>query len=249
MGWVQPLQLPSGVMTRTFGFPVKSAGVDLSKRREPPALGADTDECAATEPRTPAPVHRRMTSLVGGAWQDKDEAATVEVGAELLGELVAQDDWLPESMAECPPHGYPQNLLWCDPFERFSVVSFVWAPGAKTPVHDHRCGAWSACCAARRRRKPLSVTRDRRADAGRVLDPGARRCRDPAADDRRHPPGDERLDDCGSISIHVYGGNIGAVRRHTFDPATGKPSLFVSGYTNQIVPNLWDRSAEVRAAG
>jgi predicted metal-dependent enzyme (double-stranded beta helix superfamily) len=51
-----------------------------------------------------------MTSLVGGAWQDKDEAATVEVGAKLLGELVAHDDWLPESMAKCPPHGYAQNM-------------------------------------------------------------------------------------------------------------------------------------------
>ena len=29
------------------------------------------------------------------------------------------------------------NLLHCDPMERFSVVSFVWAPGQKTPVHDH----------------------------------------------------------------------------------------------------------------
>jgi predicted metal-dependent enzyme (double-stranded beta helix superfamily) len=55
--------------------------------------------------------------------------------------------------------------------------------------------------------------------------------------------------DCGSLSIHVYGGNIGAVRRYTFDPATGKESLFVSGYTNKVVPNLWDRSSEVRAAG
>src|SRR4051794_8765541 len=24
-----------------------------------------------------------------------------------------------------------------DPFERFSVVSFVWGPGQKTPIHDH----------------------------------------------------------------------------------------------------------------
>ena len=42
-----------------------------------------------------------MTSLVGGAWQDKDEAAIVEVGRTLLGELVTHDDWLPESMARC----------------------------------------------------------------------------------------------------------------------------------------------------
>src|SRR5215208_630635 len=56
------------------------------------------------------------------------------------------------------------------------------------------------------------------------------------------------LTDQGSISIHVYGGNIGAVRRHTFDVKTGEPKLFVSGYTNKEQPNLWDRSAEVRAA-
>ena len=79
-----------------------------------------------------------MTSLVGGAWQDRDEAAIVEVGRTLLGELVKHDDWLSESMAQCPPHGYAQNLLWCDPFERFCVVSFVWAPSGCTPVHDHQ---------------------------------------------------------------------------------------------------------------
>jgi len=37
------------------------------------------------------------------------------------------------------------------------------------------------------------------------------------------------------------------VRRHTFDVKTGEPKLFVSGYTNKEQPNLWDRSAEVRA--
>jgi predicted metal-dependent enzyme (double-stranded beta helix superfamily) len=36
-----------------------------------------------------------MTSLVGGAWQDRDEAAIVEVGRTLLADLVKHDDWLP----------------------------------------------------------------------------------------------------------------------------------------------------------
>ena len=57
---------------------------------------------------------------------------------------------------------------------------------------------------------------------------------------RRHPPGDQRARPTASISIHVYGGNIGAVRRHPFDPATGTASEFVSGYTNRELPNLWD---------
>ncbi len=48
----------------------------------------------------------------------------------------------------------------------------------------------------------------------------------------RNPKGDihqvtNAFDDRGSISIHVYGGNIGAVRHHTFDVKTGQPNLFV----------------------
>jgi len=44
MGWVEPMELPSGVKTRTFGVPVKISGLDLSTRRAPPALGAHTKE-------------------------------------------------------------------------------------------------------------------------------------------------------------------------------------------------------------
>jgi predicted metal-dependent enzyme (double-stranded beta helix superfamily) len=55
------------------------------------------------------------------------------------------------------------------------------------------------------------------------------------------------LTDRPSISIHVYGANIGAVSRHVFDAATGAPRPFVSGYHNAVLPNFWDRSTEVRA--
>jgi hypothetical protein len=36
------------------------------------------------------------------------------------------------------------------------------------------------------------------------------------------------------------------VRRHVFDVETGTPKDFVSGYSNDAVPNLFDRSAEIR---
>jgi predicted metal-dependent enzyme (double-stranded beta helix superfamily) len=44
----------------------------------------------------------------------------------------------------------------------------------------------------------------------------------------------------------VYGANIGAVRRHTY-PAEGGRKPFVSGYSNTLLPNLWDRSGELRS--
>jgi crotonobetainyl-CoA:carnitine CoA-transferase CaiB-like acyl-CoA transferase len=48
MGWVEEMELPSGVKTRTFGSPVRISATDISKRRDPPALGADTDAIFGT---------------------------------------------------------------------------------------------------------------------------------------------------------------------------------------------------------
>jgi predicted metal-dependent enzyme (double-stranded beta helix superfamily) len=181
-----------------------------------------------------------MTSLVGGAWQDRDEAAIVEVGRKLLGDLVMRDDWLPDSMAKCPPHGYAQNLLWCDPFERFCVVSFVWAPSATTPVHDHQM--WGLVGVLRGSEISQHFAADTATGAlakgeCATLMPGDVEVLRPSAGDIHQVT--NALGDCGSLSIHVYGGNIGAVRRHTFDVETGKPHLFVSGFTNRELPNLW----------
>jgi predicted metal-dependent enzyme (double-stranded beta helix superfamily) len=79
-----------------------------------------------------------------------------------------------------------------------------------------------------------------------TLKPGDVEILSPAAGDIHKV--NNALADCGSVSIHVYGGNIGAVRRRVFDVATGGAQLFVSGYTNQLQPNLWDRSVEMRTA-
>jgi predicted metal-dependent enzyme (double-stranded beta helix superfamily) len=183
-----------------------------------------------------------FTSLVGGAVQDRDEAAIMAVGRGLLTDLVSHDDWLPESMAKCPPHGYAQNLLWCDPFERFSVVSFVWAPSARTPIHDHQ--VWGMVGMLRGSESSQRFAHDPATGqlvkgACATLAPGDVELLQPAEGDIHQVS--NRLGDCGSLSIHVYGGNIGTVHRYTFDAATGQPHDFVSGYSNLEMPNLWDR--------
>lgn len=177
-----------------------------------------------------------------------DERRIFAEGGRLLGDLVSHDDWLPEEFARAATDSYRQYLLYCDPRERFSVVSFVWGPGQKTPVHDHT--VWGL----------IGVLRGEElceeypdAVAGQPLRPrGAHRVK-PGEIDRVSPTvGDvhvvsNALADRPSISIHVYGGNIGAVSRHMFDTATGTPKPFVSGYHNAVLPNFWDRSSEVRA--
>jgi formyl-CoA transferase len=44
MGWVQPLQLPNGVQTKTFGSPIRLSGQAMPVRRRPPALGEHNEE-------------------------------------------------------------------------------------------------------------------------------------------------------------------------------------------------------------
>jgi formyl-CoA transferase len=44
MEWVQPLELPNGVRTRTFASPLRFSGIGLPLQRHPPALGEHNDE-------------------------------------------------------------------------------------------------------------------------------------------------------------------------------------------------------------
>ena len=174
-----------------------------------------------------------------------DEARMLDEGEKLLAALVAQDDWLPEPFAQPSTEGYRQYLLYCDPLERFSVVSFVWGPGQKTPVHDHT--VWGLVGMMRGAEMCEEYTG---AVAGKPFVASGRHRIEPGEVDRVSPTiGDIHVvsnayADRPSISIHVYGANIGAVRRHVFDAASGAPREFISGYHNQVMPNLWDRSRE-----
>ncbi|MFG1361252.1 cysteine dioxygenase family protein [Xanthobacter pseudotagetidis] len=187
----------------------------------------------------------RSTEIVGAA---KDEAAVLEQIRPLLQDLVSHDDWLPEEYTRPHPQYYQQYLLHCDPLERISVVSFVWGPGQSTPVHDHT--VWGLVGMLRGAETSESFERD--AASGRltktdeeVLKPGQVCAVSPTVGDIHKVS--NAVPDKPSISIHVYGANIGAVKRHVFVPDTGEVKSFVSGYANAVTPNLWDRSRETRA--
>jgi 3-mercaptopropionate dioxygenase len=172
-----------------------------------------------------------------------DERVILDRGTALLSDLVLHDDWLPAEYAQPDPARYQQYLLHCDSRERFSVVSFVWGPGQATPVHDHR--VWGLVGVLRGSELNEAFVRDR---AGNLvsagpperLSAGTVAALSPRIGDVHRVANAER--DRTSISIHVYGGNIGAVERATYD-ALGAPKRFVSGYANRNVPNLWDRSS------
>jgi len=171
-----------------------------------------------------------------------DEPTILARGTALLSDLVAHDDWLPPEYAKTDPARYQQYLLHCDSRERFSVVSFVWAPGQATPIHDHR--VWGLVGVLRGSELNEAFRRDGdgpllAAGPPQRLVAGAVAALSPRLGDVHRVRNAER--DRASISIHVYGGNIGAVERATYD-VLGTPKRFVSGYANRSIPNLWDRS-------
>jgi predicted metal-dependent enzyme (double-stranded beta helix superfamily) len=171
-----------------------------------------------------------------------------EHGGAALRDLVAADDWLPEEFAQPDPKTYRQYLLYCDPLERFSVVSFVWGPGQKTPVHDHT--VWGLIGMLRgeeisRNYAPESCGKLSHLGDDRLV-PGMVAAVSPQIGDIHQV--ENAFSDRTSISIHAYGANIGAVARHVFAADSGAAKPFVSGYANTMLPNLWDRSAATRAA-
>lgn len=187
-----------------------------------------------------------MTNLVS---HESAENKLISKGSQLLKTLIQSDSWLPEFCTVPHPEFYQQYLLHADPLGRFSVVSFVWGPGQKTPIHDH-C-IWGLIGMLRGMEKGQ---RYKQLPSGELVMDGQQTVLHQGDIEVVGPDiGDihvvsNAIPDKTSISIHVYGANIGAVKRHTYDPVTGSTKNFVSGYSSKQVPNLWDRSAEIRAS-
>lgn len=168
-----------------------------------------------------------------------NEDLILSQGQEFLAQLVASDDWLPAQFAQPHPQFYQQYLLYADPLDRLSVVSFVWGPGQKTPVHDHLTWGLVGVLRGRERETEYEKQADGsyRATGTSLLRQGETTAVSPRIGDVHEVAND--LADQVSISIHVYGRNIGRVQRHVFDPDSGAAKPFVSGYASAVVPNLW----------
>ncbi len=161
-----------------------------------------------------------------------DEAVILAEAAPLLSALTAHDDWLPDLYAQPSPQRYQQYLLYADPDGRFSVVSFVWGPGQSTPIHDHT--VWGLVSVLRGAEISQQFGQDSHGHWVPTTEPlrmevGAVDAVSPAIGDVHRVA--NALPDRPSISIHIYGADIGTVRRHVFEPA-GTVKEFVSGYSN-----------------
>jgi len=161
-----------------------------------------------------------------------DEAHVRSEGGALLAELVRDDDWLPASHAAPDTQRYRQYPLHIDAAGRFSVVSFVWGPGQSTPIHDHTVWGLIGMLRGAEYSQGYRFAGPRQLVAAGLpvrLEPGQVEAVSPAIGDihRVHNAFDDRV----SISIHVYGADIGRIARSTYDERDGSRREFVSGYS------------------
>ena len=160
------------------------------------------------------------------------EPTVLDEGEGALKALIAHDDWLPPEFAKPVAERYQSYALYIDPKARYSVSSFVWAPGQGTPVHNHT--VWGLVGVLRGAEQceeypapgmgSMQVMHQHRLPRGDV--------------DRVSPTiGDwHKVSNAvageTSVSIHVYGADIGRVHRQYWDEAKKMPQPMVSGYAH-----------------
>jgi predicted metal-dependent enzyme (double-stranded beta helix superfamily) len=163
------------------------------------------------------------------------QAAIAAAPSPAFAQLLADPGWLPDGYRSAAPEsgmggGIGQWLLYRAADGSLSLFSLVVPPGAETPIHDHL--AWGLVGLYRgsqdeeiyRRREGALELVERRG-----LRPGDFYVLIPPRDDihRVRTTSAET-----SVSIHLLTNDTGCVWRHAYDPDSGEPRPFRSGYVN-----------------
>ncbi len=164
----------------------------------------------------------------------------------LVREFVAGDNrWLRDEYRRPPAGktgvaaGYGQYCLYRRA-DRLSIVVFCWDAGKGTPIHDHL--AWGVlgfidgseretryrrlddgCDAEVARLEQTIVVLTERGQTSHIMTPARdiHRVENPGA--------------APSVSLHVYGCDIGTQRRRMYDPKTGRVTWYVTPHDSDEV--------------
>ncbi|MDQ1023121.1 putative metal-dependent enzyme (double-stranded beta helix superfamily) [Streptomyces umbrinus] len=172
---------------------------------------------------------------------DDEHEITARV-AERLSALLADGYRLPSEATRSSPERHLTYPLYIAPDESWSLASVVWDMGQQTKVHSHEtwgvAGIYAGVEHEVRYLKPTASTMNA------PLTPAGETQWLPGqvtvcctTDDDVHAV--TAVGSEPTVGIHVYGGNIGTIRRRSYDPATGEADWFVSG---------WDSAEDVSRA-
>lgn len=162
-------------------------------------------------------------------------AAIVAEAKPVFEELLRDMNWLDEKFQQPMKDGIANYMLAKATDDSWTVVSTVWWPGYGTPVHDHliwgMVGVWKGVELERRYHRV-----DDRSTPGyaRLVEVGES-YNQPGDVSILVPPDEDyhlirNTQEEPSYSIHIYGGSLDGVLRHSYDLETGEIREFRSRY-------------------
>lgn len=177
------------------------------------------------------PLRKFVTDMSNLIWKTREESEIITNGKKLLEELVSDYRWIPDEFIQHKSKSYSQHLIYLDPDERFSIICFVWGPGQNTPVHNHTVWGLVGVIQGEELCDEFEIVDDFPVYSGssHKMIPGQVEAVSPKIGDWHrvsNPTNDV------SISIHVYGGNIGKVVRKQIG-YNQSIEEFISGYSSE----------------
>ncbi len=163
----------------------------------------------------------------------EDEQEITQLVAERLSALLASGFRLPAQLTQASNEHHLNYPLYMAPDASWCLVVVVWSAGQRTPVHSHEtwgvAGVYSGAEHECRYLKPLADAPERPlSPAGEQVWRAGQVTVCCVTDDDVHSV--TAIGDEPTIGIHVYGGDIGTLRRRSYDPATGATHWFTSGW-------------------
>ncbi|HWQ96362.1 MAG TPA: hypothetical protein VN368_03205 [Candidatus Methylomirabilis sp.] len=158
----------------------------------------------------------------------------------LLEEFLRSPDSLTQEAFKPRKDRFANNLIYMPKDKIFSIIGGVFLPHQATPIHDHL--TWALIGIYEGEEKESLY---RRMDDG--SNPKVATMK--KMSERTHKLGHltvlgkdgihsiENVSDKPSLSIHIYGIDIGNTQRHTYNPITGEIGTFLSGY-DSVLQNL-----------
>lgn len=158
-----------------------------------------------------------------------DERIVTQHVAERLREfLAAVPVALGPGLDRPNPDHYVMYPLWVDPEGRFSIAAAVWNVGQYTPIHDH--ATWGVVGIV------SGIEHERRYTFAEGIPGQIGEEHFGSGDVTICCTSDQDLHkvSCASntptVGIHIYGGDIGTIRRRAYDPDTGAVHHFISAW-------------------
>ena len=152
-----------------------------------------------------------------------------------MKKLITTPDSIPPEVFVSRKDRFANNLIYRPKDRFFSIMGGNWLPGQSTPIHDHLTWAVVGVYEGEERESIYRRTDDDSNPQKAKLELVSERTNNKGHVTLLGRAGIHRIDNVSkrpSLSIHMYGLDVGSVERHSYDPVSGEISSFVSGYCN-----------------